>query len=204
MVDHSDAAGQRLGPVTSKTPQNEVDLRHLANADFAVLAPRNVVPLLRPVLDQSTLPHILPPEILAASRRVLRSVTSALLLAPALRNGQPHHPVAAGLAAVSGTPALFDPRLHLVSEKPRHAAQLLGRACVHGSLPADEILGVVIGHIWYFFSDVYPPLHNGSRPLDPPAWWCRLFEGRPAQPSTDGVDDMIQAGIRDAPVAEAR
>jgi Derlin-2/3 len=32
--------------------------------------------------------------------------------------------------------------------------------------------------VWYFFSDVYPPLHNGHRPFDPPAWWTRLFEGR--------------------------
>ncbi|KAJ3499639.1 hypothetical protein NLG97_g177 [Lecanicillium saksenae] len=74
---------------------------------------------------------------------------------------------------------------------------------MHGNVPKDEIMGVVIGHIWYFFSDVYPPLHNGSRPLDPPAWWRRLFEGRPTQPSTDRVDDMIQAGIRDAAVPEA-
>jgi Derlin-2/3 len=32
--------------------------------------------------------------------------------------------------------------------------------------------------VWYFFNDVYPPLHNGHRPLDPPNWWIRLFEGR--------------------------
>ena len=55
---------------------------------------------------------------------------------------------------------------------------LMGFSLVlQGSIPKDEILGVLIGHIWYFFSDVYPPLHNGVRPLDPPAWWCRLFEG---------------------------
>ncbi|EAS27619.3 ER-associated proteolytic system protein Der1 [Coccidioides immitis RS] len=49
---------------------------------------------------------------------------------------------------------------------------------VHGTIPKDEICGVIVGHIWYFFSDVYPPLHGGHRPLDPPAWWRRLFEGR--------------------------
>ncbi|KAI1927588.1 hypothetical protein LOZ65_002217 [Ophidiomyces ophidiicola] len=49
---------------------------------------------------------------------------------------------------------------------------------VHGSIPKDEICGVIVGHIWYFFSDVYPPLHGGQRPLDPPAWWRRLFERR--------------------------
>ncbi|OAX77460.1 hypothetical protein ACJ72_08241 [Emergomyces africanus] len=49
---------------------------------------------------------------------------------------------------------------------------------MHGIIPKDEICGVVVGHIWYFFSDVYPSLHGGHRPLDPPAWWNRLFERR--------------------------
>ena len=31
--------------------------------------------------------------------------------------------------------------------------------------------------VWYFFSDVYPPLHNGHKPFDPPAFWIRLWEG---------------------------
>ncbi|KAF6802110.1 ER-associated proteolytic system protein [Colletotrichum sojae] len=66
---------------------------------------------------------------------------------------------------------------------------------LHGSIPKDEIMGVVIGHIWYFFSDVYPPLHNGSRPFDPPGWWRRLFERRPAEETADGTNnDIIIAG----------
>ena len=32
--------------------------------------------------------------------------------------------------------------------------------------------------VWYFFNDVYPPLHDGHRPFDPPSWWIRLWEGR--------------------------
>lgn len=36
--------------------------------------------------------------------------------------------------------------------------------------------------VWYFFNDVYPPLHNGHRPLDPPQWWVRLFE----RPTVEG------------------
>lgn len=45
--------------------------------------------------------------------------------------------------------------------------------------------------VWYFFSDVYPSLHDGSRPLDPPRWWIRLFEGReePVAEANDGEDD---------------
>lgn len=66
---------------------------------------------------------------------------------------------------------------------------------LHGSIPKDEIMGVVIGHIWYFFSDVYPPLHNGSRPFDPPVWWRRLFERRPAEETADGINnDIVVAG----------
>jgi Derlin-2/3 len=34
--------------------------------------------------------------------------------------------------------------------------------------------------VWYYFNDIYPPLHNNHSPLDPPAWWIRLIEGRPA------------------------
>ena len=49
---------------------------------------------------------------------------------------------------------------------------------VHGQVPKDEILGVVVGHIWYFFSDVWPGLHDGQRPLAPPSWWVRVWEGR--------------------------
>ena len=34
--------------------------------------------------------------------------------------------------------------------------------------------------VWYYFNDIFPPLHNGRSPLDPPAWWIRLFDGAPA------------------------
>ncbi|TWU74740.1 hypothetical protein ED733_005603 [Metarhizium rileyi] len=64
---------------------------------------------------------------------------------------------------------------------------------MHGSIPRDEIMGVVIGHIWYFFNDVYPPLHNGSRPLDPPSWWRRLFDGRETEESNDGINNNFLA-----------
>ncbi|KAF2181714.1 ER-associated proteolytic system protein Der1 [Zopfia rhizophila CBS 207.26] len=58
---------------------------------------------------------------------------------------------------------------------------------MHGTVPKDEMLGIVVGHIWYFFNDVYPPLHNGHSPLDPPSWWIRLFEGRP-----EPVDEPVE------------
>jgi Derlin-2/3 len=76
---------------------------------------------------------------------------------------------------------------------------LMGFSLVmHGNIPRDEIMGVVIGHTWYFFNDVYPPLHNNSRPLDPPRWWRRIFEGRPREESDGGVNnDIMVAGPRE-------
>lgn len=56
---------------------------------------------------------------------------------------------------------------------------------MHGSVPRDEILGVLVGHVWYFFADVWPGLYDGQRPMDPPAWWVRLWEGGP--PPTRGT-----------------
>jgi len=88
---------------------------------------------------------------------------------------------------------------------------------LHGTVPKDEICGVIVGHsmfpllvpqagllrigsadlvgvlVWYFFSDVYPSLHGGSRPLDPPQFWRNLFER--AQPGTGAapIDNEIAA-----------
>ncbi|KAI9855023.1 MAG: hypothetical protein M1824_006467 [Vezdaea acicularis] len=68
---------------------------------------------------------------------------------------------------------------------------------VHGTLPRDEMLGIVVGHVWYFFNDVYPPLHNGSRPFDPPMWWRRIWEGgeeEVVQTDAPPIDRELQAG----------
>lgn len=69
---------------------------------------------------------------------------------------------------------------------------------VHGIVPKDEICGVVVGHIWYFFNDVYPSLHGGQRPLEPPMWWRRLFES-----GARGTDDATNVN-RDFAAAAAR
>ncbi|MCJ1292976.1 hypothetical protein MMC34_004529 [Xylographa carneopallida] len=64
---------------------------------------------------------------------------------------------------------------------------------LHSTVPKDEICGVIVGHIWYFFSDVYPPLHNGYRPMDPPSWWIRLFEGRPHESEATDINNDFAA-----------
>ena len=62
---------------------------------------------------------------------------------------------------------------------------------MHGSMPKDEICGIIVGHIYYFFNDVYPPMNNGSRPLDPPQWWQRLFEARRVEEPSEPEDVRI-------------
>jgi Derlin-2/3 len=91
---------------------------------------------------------------------------------------------------------------------------LLFSVVLHGTVPKDELCGIVVGHgksleykveatrkakyhlVWYFFNDVYPPLHNGQKPLDPPQWWVRMFEGR-----EQDEQNNIPAGM-DIPVPE--
>ncbi|EFX00531.1 ER-associated proteolytic system protein [Grosmannia clavigera kw1407] len=75
---------------------------------------------------------------------------------------------------------------------------------LHGSIPRDEIMGVVIGHVYWFFTDVYPPLHNGVQPLAPPSWWRWIFEGQRPQANNDmqAVDET--AGAVDQDFAAAR
>lgn len=67
--------------------------------------------------------------------------------------------------------------------------------CMHGTIPKDEILGVVVGHVYYFFADVWPGLHDGQRPMDPPEWWVWLWEGRRANTGRD-IDADVAAAVR--------
>ncbi|PKY06852.1 putative ER-associated proteolytic system protein Der1 [Aspergillus campestris IBT 28561] len=62
---------------------------------------------------------------------------------------------------------------------------------VHGIVPKDEFCGVVVGHIWYYFNDIYPDLHGGRRPLDPPMWWLRLFDRAASGSGATDVDREI-------------
>ncbi|KAF6223401.1 hypothetical protein HO133_000243 [Letharia lupina] len=64
---------------------------------------------------------------------------------------------------------------------------------LHGTVPKDEICGVIVGHIWYFFSDVYPSLHGGQRPLDAPRFWRNLFERPPADTGAAPINNEIAA-----------
>lgn len=58
--------------------------------------------------------------------------------------------------------------------------------------------------VWYFFTDVYPSLYNGSRPLDPPSWWLRLFESRNRPEDTSAQAVAINNEIAAAAAPEVR
>ncbi|KAJ4302637.1 hypothetical protein N0V90_001526 [Kalmusia sp. IMI 367209] len=120
-----------------------------------------------------------------------RTVASPLFVAPHIRfNAAPMH----GSDAVYGVLGLGFvkyPSLHLESQEPRYHAELLGGVCLQGTVPS------LVGHIWYFFNDVYPPLHHGHSPLDPPTWWVRLFEGPPPAPETTETDGLADQPVED-------
>jgi Derlin-2/3 len=76
---------------------------------------------------------------------------------------------------------------------------------VHGIVPKDEICGIVVGHIWYFFNDVYPSLHGGHRPLDPPRWWRRIFDPRASAGEAQRTDaDNVNRDFAAAAAPEVR
>ncbi|KAF2087534.1 putative ER-associated proteolytic system protein Der1 [Saccharata proteae CBS 121410] len=77
---------------------------------------------------------------------------------------------------------------------------------LHGTVPKDEICGIMVGHVWYFLNDVFPPMYNGFRPLDPPAFWVRLWDGRPATEETEEetAADPIDRDIAAMPAPELR
>lgn len=43
--------------------------------------------------------------------------------------------------------------------------------------------------VWYFFSDIYPSTHGGYRPMDPPAFWVRLFDRQAEVAANTDVHD---------------
>lgn len=110
---------------------------------------------------------------------LLFAMTSLLLLSPFVSMPFLGHPLSSTLVYIwsrRNPDTLMSFLGLLVFRAPYLPWVLMGVSLVlHGTVPRDEIMGVVIGHIWYFFNDVYPPLYGGSRPLDPPMWWRRLF-----------------------------
>eukprot|EP01136_Pigoraptor_vietnamica_P023724 Opistho-1_new@76135 len=76
---------------------------------------------------------------------------------------------------------------------------LLGFSVLLNSSPLGDLLGIGIGHIYYYFEDVYPVLFPGRRrPLKTPAIIKWLFEGTPqgasAEPPVDNGEEQRRPG----------
>jgi Derlin-2/3 len=49
---------------------------------------------------------------------------------------------------------------------------------LHSVIPWQDILGFIVGHVYYYLEDVYPhlPLSNGDRLLKTPDWFRNLIQ----------------------------
>ncbi|KAJ3317463.1 hypothetical protein HDV06_001550 [Boothiomyces sp. JEL0866] len=72
---------------------------------------------------------------------------------------------------------------------------------LHSSIPWADCLGLIVGHFYYFFEDVYPnmPASNGVRILATPEWFKRLFQ---RQVVIERIPDLRMEDLEPVPVAE--
>jgi Derlin-2/3 len=57
---------------------------------------------------------------------------------------------------------------------------MMGFGLLLGNSPYNDLLGIVVGHLYYFLADVYPA-QTGRRPLKTPHWLQRLCGEAPLQ-----------------------
>ncbi|KAJ3268374.1 hypothetical protein HDV01_003085 [Terramyces sp. JEL0728] len=72
---------------------------------------------------------------------------------------------------------------------------------LHSSIPWADCLGLVVGHFYYFFEDVFPnmPASNGARILGTPGWFKRLFE---RQVAIERIPDLRMEDVDPVPLAQ--
>ncbi|GAA5798632.1 hypothetical protein HPULCUR_004037 [Helicostylum pulchrum] len=74
---------------------------------------------------------------------------------------------------------------------------LLFSLCLGGQIPVGDILGVLVGHIYYFFEDVWPrdPLSHGKKWLATPRLIRWLVEGNRARDDSIEIPEATEAEI---------
>jgi hypothetical protein len=117
-----------------------------ADTCHAVLAFGDNIPLLWTILSRPSLPRILPPALFTASRRIVRSIASPLLLAATILHGllDPH--VSTRLDAFPRPAALINTRVHLVQTEPGYETEFPWPLGVHCAVPALGPHGLQLGH----------------------------------------------------------
>ncbi|CEP17919.1 hypothetical protein [Parasitella parasitica] len=77
---------------------------------------------------------------------------------------------------------------------------LIFSLCLGGQIPTGDILGVLVGHIYYFFEDVWPqdPVSQGKKWLATPRVIRWLVEGnRPRDDSIDIAMDPVEGQVEE-------
>ena len=51
-------------------------------------------------------------------------------------------------------------------------------AIVRSEIPYSDLIGFFVGHMYYYWSDVFPtlPFSHGFKPLETPDWFKNLVE----------------------------
>ena len=47
---------------------------------------------------------------------------------------------------------------------------------IHNVIPYADMLGFVVGHLYYYLEDVYPIMPGGKRILATPTWFSKFVE----------------------------
>lgn len=114
----------------------------------AVLAPHNHILLLWPIQFGPSLPHILPPALLASPRGIVRSVASTLRVASHVRFYTVTVHGSAVLNGISRLGAIKHTGLHLESQEPRYYAQLPRALRLQGTVSAMGVDVLCSDHAW--------------------------------------------------------
>jgi len=76
---------------------------------------------------------------------------------------------------------------------------LLGFSVLLGNSPTIDLMGIVVGHTYFFLEDVYPytPAGRGRKPLRTPGLLQRLVGAVPSEPAVDAAAPRVEvaAGV---------
>ena len=114
-----------------------------------VLATSHNVPILWPSVSRPRFPRLLPHTIFTITRRIIWSITGALLMVIAIRNDMSDMSLAISIDAIPRTPIILDARLHLVEAQPRYPLEFPWPARLHSSIPAVGVDGIQPGVTWH-------------------------------------------------------
>ena len=85
---------------------------------------------------------------------------------------------------------------------------LLGFSMILGASPVKDLLGIVVGHVYYFFEDVYPRMSHGYRLLATPGILASLFgetqAAQQVQRPPPIAADLARPEQAQAPTADAQ